>query len=116
MSLSIKIAQDTATPLLQRIVARLKEVWTGELEAVGRAMVEYAQGICPVRTGYLRSTIYFHTVSPLSFEFGASASYAVFVEMGTYRMAPRPFIRPALDAHREALAETGWKAVREAVR
>ena len=79
-------------------------------------MRNYAYDICPVRTGYLRSTIFFKSVGLLDFEFGASADYAVHQEFGTRFFAARPFIRPALEAYREELIHTGWKAVKEAIR
>jgi len=116
MSFSVRIVKDTATPLLERIAARLKESFSQQLQTFGGLMRNYAYDICPVRTGYLRSTIFFKPVGLLDFEFGASADYALFVEMGTYRMAAQPFIRPALEAYRDELLQAGWKAVKEAVR
>jgi hypothetical protein len=42
---------------------------------------------------------------------GARAPYAKYPEYGTRRMAPRPYLRPAIDANRQELA----KAFRDAV-
>jgi len=53
---------------------------------------EVAYNVCPVRTGYLRSTIQFF-VQGLRGVLEATAHYAGFVEFGTRRMAARPFIR-----------------------
>lgn len=55
----------------------------------------------PVQTGYLKSTIFSRvTISDgvLVLEFGASAYYTLFVELGTSTMPAKPFIRPAADA------------------
>jgi len=38
-------------------------------------------------------------------EFGATAYYAPFVELGTRHMAARPFIRPAFDANQQKLLD-----------
>jgi len=116
MSFSIRIVRDTATPMLERIAARLKESFSQQLQTVGGVMRNYAYDICPKRTGYLASTIFFKSVGLLDFEFGASAEYSVFVEMGTRFMVARPFIRPALEAYRDELIQAGWKAVKEAVK
>jgi len=116
MSFSVRIVKDTATPMLERIAARLKESFSQQLQTVGGLMRNYAYDVCPVRTGYLRSTIFFKPVGLLDFEFGASADYALFVEMGTFRMAAQPFIRSALEAYRDELLQAGWKAVKEAIR
>jgi len=53
---------------------------------------EVAYSVCPVRTGYLRSTIQF-LVQGLRGILQATAEYAGFVEFGTRKMAARPFIR-----------------------
>lgn len=57
----------------------------------------------PVDTGYLKSTIGVSMgVDDLIAVVGASANYAHFVEYGTAKMAPRPFLGPAFEAVRPA--------------
>jgi HK97 gp10 family phage protein len=56
-----------------------------------------ARDLAPVRTGYLRSTIYSQLSSAHQAEAGATAPYAGFVEYGTRRRNVRPFIRPAVE-------------------
>jgi len=88
------------TPKLRRFPTEMLGKVSEEILKVGKEMEQYAKTIVPVRTGYLRSTINFHVFErPLTFWFGATASYASYVEFGTRRMAPRPFLRPALDAY-----------------
>ena len=74
-----------------------------------------AQRYCPVRTNFLHNSITEHKIGDLSWEVVATASYADYVEFGTFRMqtgtpqAPyiytssrgkypsyRPFLRSAL--------------------
>ncbi|MGC8850600.1 MAG: HK97 gp10 family phage protein, partial [Candidatus Bathyarchaeia archaeon] len=50
-----------------------------EFDKVGGEMEAEAKRLVPVRTGYLRSTIY-HQVRDLRLELGADAHYALFVE------------------------------------
>ena len=57
---------------------------------------DVAYSICPVRTGFLRSTIGWW-VQGLKGVLEATAYYAGFVEFGTRRMGARPFIRPGSD-------------------
>ena len=51
----------------------------------------------PVRTGYLRSTIYAR-VQEWNMEVGAEAAYAAAVEFGTRHAMAQPFINPAVQA------------------
>jgi HK97 gp10 family phage protein len=104
LSFSIQITEDTVTPKLLKASAELKQAIQDAIEAAGQEMVATARQIVPVRTGYLQSTIY-HKTDPgeLTLELGAKADYALYVEMGTRRMAAEPFIRPAVDAGLEKL-------------
>jgi len=62
--------------------------WAAEVKALAERLV-------PVRTGYLRSTI-FATVKEWVVDVGAEATYALFVENGTRYMKDQPFIYPAV--------------------
>lgn len=68
-----------------------------------------AKRLAPVDTGMLRSSITTHVAGDgLTAGVVATASYAPFVEGGTSRMAPQPFMGPATDRNaplfREAMA------------
>lgn len=76
--------------MLRQVQERL-EHWAMEVR-------EYARSLAPVRTGYLRSTIY-ATVKDWVAEIGAEASYAMFVEFGTRHMKARPYLYPAIQEH-----------------
>jgi HK97 gp10 family phage protein len=52
----------------------------------------------PVRTGYLRSTI-FARIQEWNTEVGAEAAYAANVEFGTRYAMAQPFLNPAVQAH-----------------
>jgi HK97 gp10 family phage protein len=56
-----------------------------------------ASRMVPVRTGYLRSSIYARTRGWES-EIGAEAAYAASVEFGTNRAQAKPFLTPAVEA------------------
>ncbi len=57
-----------------------------------------AARLAPVRTGYLRSTV-FTRVQQWQMEVGAEAAYAASVEFGTNRARAQPFLQPALQQH-----------------
>lgn len=83
-----------------RVGARVARVVRRTAAAVERD----AKALCPVDTGFLRNSITTSVggdgrSSLMSAEVGPSANYAPFVEFGTSRMAPQPFLMPALAAH-----------------
>jgi HK97 gp10 family phage protein len=106
LSFSIRITEDTVTPKLLKGIPLIKQAIGDQLEVAGAEMEATARQIVPVRTGYLQSTIY-HKTDPgeLTLELGAKADYALYVEMGTRRMAAEPFIRPAWDAGEQKLLD-----------
>lgn len=60
-----------------------------------------AKRICPVDTGNLRNSISTSIsggAATITAEIGPTADYAGYVEEGTSRQAPQPYMRPAFDA------------------
>ena len=69
----------------------------------GRSHTASAPGQAPATdTGILVNSITAFQTGPLQWTVAASAEYAVYLEMGTIRMAPRPFLGPALESQRSA--------------
>lgn len=79
-----------------------------DLERIGLTIQNGARRYCPVDTGRLRSSIRSSGVREdgkgLYVEVGTNVEYATFVEFGTRRQRPQPFLRPAFMA---ALARWG---------
>lgn len=66
---------------------------------VGHDVVARAQQIVPVDTGNLRASISVDVdADSLGFEAGPTADYGHYVEFGTSRMSPQPYLLPAFDA------------------
>jgi HK97 gp10 family phage protein len=90
--------------LMQQLDAVGLEFTAEDLVPGAQVILEYAQDLCPVDTGFLRDSG--HLVpeeSDVSIVF--DAEYASYVEFGTSRMEAQPFLRPALDeAQDEALS------------
>jgi hypothetical protein len=69
----------------------------GQLAAWADSVKTEAGRLVPVRTGYLRSTIYAR-VQEWTAEVGAEAAYAANVELGTCYAGAQPFLHPAVEA------------------
>ena len=65
-------------------------------EAVGLQAEGYAKMLCPVDTGNLRNSIT-HTTEDDAAIISTNVEYAAYVEMGTSRQAPQPYMRPAIE-------------------
>ena len=82
------------------------------------ARVEFiprAQAYAPVSTGELRDSIGFETTADQVFVF-AGAAHASHVEFGTFKMAAKPFIRPAYKAARPLLSRYTRRKLREVMK
>ena len=80
-----------------RILQTGKIVQTGlqvAVEKIAAYIQSAAQGICPVRTGFLRGSIIILMGKRIAV-ISATAPYAEFVEYGTSKMAARAFMRSA---------------------
>lgn len=76
------------------------------LEICGGKAESYAKELCPVDTGRLRNSISHAQMDERTEVIGTNVEYGVFQELGTVRMKPRPFLRPAAENH-----STEYKAI-----
>jgi HK97 gp10 family phage protein len=111
----IEIREDTVTPRLAVFTERMRAKIAEQLANIGDEMVNISRGIVPVRTGFLRDSIFADVVeSDLSLILGDTASYASYVEFGTCRMAAEPYLRPALDASQDRIVNAILMGVTDA--
>lgn len=95
---------------VQREAQRLVGLRSGPIKSLPGA-VPSAPGEPPhLRTGTLRRSIDHETLRLGNREFvgrvgptGAAAKYGTYLELGTRKMAPRPYLRPALDSQRKQI-------------
>lgn len=70
------------------------------LEEVGLAAEGYAKRACPVNTGRLRNSItHFVDEGGKCAIIGTNVEYAPFVELGTRRQKPQPYLKSAAEDH-----------------
>ena len=95
-SVLVEIREDNA----RQIADAIDQALARALEEVGLVAEGYAKKACPVDTGRLRNSIT-HQVRPSekSVYIGTNVEYSAYVELGTSRMDPQPFLRPAAADH-----------------
>jgi hypothetical protein len=72
---------------------------SGAMKTVADRVLETANVLVPVRTGFLKSTLGYRQNTSLQVTFYATAPYAPFVEFGTRRMAARLFLTRSIEQH-----------------
>lgn len=76
------------------------------LEAIGLQAEGYAKMLCPVDTGRLRNSItHTYDASEQKAYVGTNVEYAAYVEYGTSKTKPQPYIRPAVADHGDEYKE-----------
>lgn len=85
---------EAASRRIQQEGAQFQQEW-------GKALVDEMRATVPVQTGTLRSSI--DQVDPGDITFGP-AFYWRFLEYGTSKMSPQPFVRPAVNRIRKPAA------------
>lgn len=81
---------DELVTLFQNVQPKMTSSFHEITGRYGQSMYRDMYSRCPVRTGYLRSTIGLSS-SPNSFQIYVGADYAGFVNFGTRYMPGRPF-------------------------
>lgn len=88
----------------------LEEAIAQGLEAIGFVAETHAKEACPVDTGRLRNSIS-HAIDGHDAYIGTNVEYAAYVELGTTRMKPRPYLGPAATQHSEEYKELMTRAL-----
>lgn len=95
MDVTIKVEDNSST-----LISLFNGATTRGLDAIGATAERYAKKDCPVDTGRLRNSITYETRTlQKEVYIGTNVEYGPYVELGTSRMAARPFLRPAASNH-----------------
>ena len=125
------IGGDRVKAVLRRVIDGMDEKVSAALQEVAEVIKEDAKTLCPVDTGSLRASIRREAVARPAgdiWEVGVRAGgyvtnpktrrkvdYAKYVEFGTSRTRPKPFLRPATLSNRAKIEDAMRRAVNEDV-
>jgi len=82
---------------LPEIAASLRPKASQIVRKAAADIEAHAKSIVPVDTGNLKNSIQTEMESDLTAVVGTNVEYAPYVELGTYKMAPRPYLGPAAE-------------------
>ena len=86
-------------------VPRLTPMTVSRLKVLGREVESIAKSLCPVDTGALKRSIRTY-LDGNSLVIEADEDYASFVEYGTIKQDPQPFLQPAILATQAEILDT----------
>jgi len=95
MAFEIKVEGTEKLAKALSSIANIQEPAAEAIELYLQKVVDDAKAIVPVRTGTLQRSIRFWAEEG-EYHVGSDVHYAPYVEYGSSRMAPRPFLTPAL--------------------
>lgn len=95
---------------LNDIAERIESGMSEIINAGAMAVLESAVSLCPVDTGTLRASLNV-TTDKNSAVISADAEYSAYVEFGTYKMAPQPYLVPSLLSNNSAIISAITDAV-----
>lgn len=94
----------------------LRERLSLGLAKIAKDIEADAKSRAPVRTGALKNSIQARRVRQLAQEVNVGVDYGAFVEFGTVRMSPRPYLTPAVEAKRNTFERLLANVTEEALR
>lgn len=101
----VNLGEDVRRRLLQVIIQ------------TGDDIVKDARSLVPVKEGNLHDSIYSEPVGDgYEIEVGAGMDYAGYVEFGTSRQSPQPYLVPAIERNRQRFFGRIGNAVKHGVR
>jgi HK97 gp10 family phage protein len=110
IKVEVKYAKDLARNLRELWPDALDKGVQNAIHMIGERMLDTANRLVPVRTGYLRSTLALEQTGKWTFRLVARAPYAAFVEWGTGRMHAHLFMTQAVQMHTAEM----WEEVENA--
>jgi HK97 gp10 family phage protein len=97
---------------LPELPREIRQAATSVINAHAQNVASLARALAPVRTGRLRASIAVEVSGTGAVSVIADAPYAVYVELGTSRQSPQPFLRPAVENDRPGLMSDLQKVIR----
>jgi HK97 gp10 family phage protein len=95
-----------------KFMRQLTDNQTSALNAVGKFCVEKMKFYAAVDTGYMQSRCTY-VIKQNELWLMNDALYAIYQEMGTYKMPAHPFFRPAVYNHLSEIERIAGEAMKE---
>ena len=108
-NISVKVQHNNIDPVMQKTNDSINRA----LEMIGIQAEKFAKALCPVGTpestgiaGYIGGTLHNSIAHQVVMQetavyVGTNVKYAPYVELGTSKMAKRPYLKPAIEDHIE---------------
>lgn len=96
----------------QEVLNALDDQVAVALETIGLRAERHAKAYCPVDTGRLRNSIS-HASDQDSAYIGTNVEYAPYVELGTHKQKPKPYLAPAVQKHIDEYKEIVKTAMKQ---
>ena len=116
VTVEVKYAEELVKNLHETFPDAVDKGVVEAISTVSQRMLDTANRLVPVRTGFLKSSIVLEETGKWMFRLVARAPYASYVEWGTSRMAARLFMTQAVELHRVEMWEEIENAVAAALR
>lgn len=85
---------------IEKVLTEMEAKKYRTLTILGMKCEKYAKGLCPVDTGNLRNSITHKVILNDELVYvGTNVEYAPYVELGTKKTKPKPYLRPAVENH-----------------
>lgn len=106
MSVNISVSvQQGLTEALANYLEQYPWAVDSAMKTVADRVLDTANVLVPVRTGFLKSTLGYRQDSNFQVTFFATAPYAPFVEFGTRHMSARLFLTRSITQHQAEFPE-----------
>ena len=98
--MSFRITTDFSQVLqgLQKLQTGIPQMIENALIRVAEESIQVAKDTVPVDTGTLQRSIRVLERGPNYVIIGSDVEYALYVELGTYKMQAQPYLGPAMDS------------------
>lgn len=114
--MSVKFKVKGVDRMVRQLAAKGKQARVAteaELQKSSLRIERAAKVKAPVDTGAMKNAIFSAKHGNLTYKVTSPQFYSVYVELGTRKMAAKPFLRPAIDAERPKLISNLRKIYRK---
>lgn len=108
VSVEVRIQNDHSRDFVNRVQSQIPSA----LMAAGMAVEGYAKDLAPVDTGNLRNSITTEPSGDKEVKVRTGVEYAIYQELGTYKMAAQPFLRLGIENNIATVVEIIAQALR----